>query len=65
MIRKESLGWNLARLSLAALSVYAVFVQANHLIAKGGFQLGPFLSFFTIQANLIAAAVLVIEAVGG
>lgn len=65
MIRKESLGWNLTRLSLAALSVYAVFVQANYLIAKGGFQLGPFLSFFTIQANIIAAAVLVIEALGG
>ncbi|MFM8571098.1 MAG: Pr6Pr family membrane protein [Pirellula sp.] len=53
------------RLMLAATSVYAIFVQANHLMAKGNFQLGPFLSFFTIQANLIAVAVLVIEGLGG
>jgi hypothetical protein len=65
MGQSRNLGWNLVRWSLAAVSIYAVFVQANHLMAKGSFQLGPFLSFFTIQANLITVAVLVIEAAGG
>lgn len=65
MVQSRNLGWNLVRWILAAVSFYAVFVQANYLIAKGGFELGPFLSFFTIQANLYAVAVLVIEASGG
>ncbi|MFM8187259.1 MAG: Pr6Pr family membrane protein [Pirellula sp.] len=64
-MEQVKLGWNLVRWVLAAVSVYAVFVQANYLIAKGGFQLGPFLSFFTIQANLFTVIVLVIEAAGG
>jgi len=65
MSRDQRLGWKLIRWVLAAVSVYAVFVQANHLIAKGEFQLGPFLSFFTIQANLFTVVVLLIEAMGG
>lgn len=65
MDRGSKMGWNLVRWILAALSVYCVFVQANYLISKGSFQLGPFLSFFTIQANLYTVVVLVIEAVGG
>lgn len=59
------LAFNAVRLILACLSVVAVFVQANYLISKADFQIGPFLSFFTIQANLIAVGVLVIEALGG
>lgn len=65
MDRTPGLSWNLIRWMLVGLSVLAVFVQANHLIAKGDFQLGPFFSFFTIQANLITVAVLAIEAAGG
>lgn len=64
-MEQVKLRWNLVRWALAALSIYAVFVQANHLIAKGSFQLGAFLSFFTIQANLFAVGVLVLEAIGG
>ncbi|MCY3007090.1 MAG: Pr6Pr family membrane protein [Planctomycetota bacterium] len=56
---------NLVRWVLVAFSVVAIFFQANHLIAKGRFELGPFFSFFTIQANLIAIGVLVMEALGG
>jgi len=56
---------NLVRWVLVAVSVVAIFFQANHLIAMGRFELGPFFSFFTIQANLIAIGVLVMEALGG
>ena len=58
-------GLNLLRWVLVAVSIAAIFLQANHLIAIGRFELGPFFSFFTIQANLIAIGVLVISALGG
>jgi hypothetical protein len=58
-------GLNLLRWVLVAVSIAAIFLQANHLIAIGRFELGPFFSFFTIQVNLIAIGVLVISALGG
>lgn len=56
---------NGARLLMAVASVFAIYLQADYLSSKGRFELGGFLSFFTIQANLIAVAVLVIEGLGG
>jgi hypothetical protein len=56
---------NLLRLALAALSLWAVFLQAQYLIQLNRFELSGFLSFFTIQSNLYVIAILLVEALGG
>lgn len=56
---------NVARIVVAALSLGGMFVQATHLERLQRFALGSFLSFFTIQSNLLAIAVLAIESGGG
>jgi hypothetical protein len=57
--------WKTTRLTLAILSLWAVFLQALYLIQLGRFELAGFLSFFTIQANLFVIAVLLIETFNG
>lgn len=57
--------WNAIRGVVALLAVAAVCLQAWHLMQIDRFAPSQFLSFFTIQSNLIAAAVLAIESVGG
>lgn len=57
--------WNAIRGVVALLAVAAVCLQGWHLIQLDRFALSQFLSFFTIQSNLIAAVVLAIEAAGG
>jgi hypothetical protein len=47
------------RAAFAVLTLVAIAVQAFSLAAGGGFDPGNFLGFFTIQSNLIAAAVFV------
>lgn len=56
---------NALRVALAALSLWAVFLQAQYLIQLNRFELSGFLSFFTIQSNLYVIAVLLIESLGG
>jgi len=57
--------WNALRGVVALLAVGAVCLQAWHLMQIDRFALSQFISFFTIQSNLIAATVLAIEAAGG
>ncbi|MEY2611705.1 MAG: hypothetical protein RL069_517 [Planctomycetota bacterium] len=57
--------WKTTRLTLAILSLWAVFLQAIYLIQLGRFEFAGFLSFFTIQANLFVIAVLLIETFNG
>jgi hypothetical protein len=47
------------RAVFAVLTVVAIAVQASSLTGLGIFDPGNFLSFFTIQSNLIAVALLV------
>jgi hypothetical protein len=48
--------------AFAILTLVAIAVQALALAAQGGFNPGNFLSFFTIQSNLIAAGVFIVGA---
>ena len=53
------------RWTMAVLAVGAVGLQAWHLNRIERFAIDQYLSFFTIQSNLLAAAVMAIEASGG
>ena len=57
--------WNAARWGMALLALGAVCLQAWHLIQIDRFAILQFISFFTIQSNVIAAVVMAIEAAGG
>jgi hypothetical protein len=56
---------NAVRWIMAFLAVGAVCLQAWHLTQIQRFVLDQYLSFFTIQSNLLAAFVLACEAAGG
>lgn len=56
-------GLRLGRLLLALLALAAVIAQGWHSIMSLGLPTGHYLSFFTIQSNLLTAAVLLIGAV--
>jgi hypothetical protein len=56
---------NAVRWIMAFLAVGAVCLQAWHLTQIERFVLDQYLSFFTIQSNLLAAFVLACEAAGG
>ena len=51
-----------ARIGFATLTVIAILVQASDLAGKGVLNPINFLSFFTIQSNLIAVAALLVSA---
>lgn len=56
---------NAIRWTMALLAVAAVCLQAWHLTRIERFVLDQYLSFFTIQSNLLAAFILAGEAAGG
>ena len=58
-------GLNAMRWVMACLGIGAVCLQAWHLTRIERFVLDQYLSFFTIQSNLLAAFVLSAEAAGG
>ena len=53
------------RIVAAVAAAAAILLQAVHAARMGRFSLATFLSFFTIQSNLIALGVLLVEARGG
>lgn len=56
---------NTLRAAMSIIAVGAVCLQAWHLNRMERFVIDQYLSFFTIQSNLIAAFVLATEAAGG
>jgi hypothetical protein len=57
--------WRLVRGATASLAIVAIFVQAKTLADAGALDVVNFFSYFTIQANLIGIAVLLIMAAVG
>jgi len=53
------------RIVVAIAAAAAIVVQGLHAARAGRFTLGTFLSFFTIQSNLLAMLVLAVEGRGG
>jgi hypothetical protein len=61
-MRGRDIVLNVARLSFAALGVAAISYQAAALNTGHTFYSGNFFSFFTIQANILAATMLALTA---
>ena len=57
--------WRLVRGATASIAIVAIFVQARTLADAGALDVVNFFSYFTIQANLIGIAVLLIVAAVG
>jgi len=57
--------WRLVRGATASVAIVAIFVQAKTLADAGALDVVSFFSYFTIQANLIGIAVLLIMAAVG
>jgi len=57
--------WRLVRGATASVAIVAIFVQAKTLADAGALDVVNFFSYFTIQANLIGIAVLLIMAAVG
>ncbi len=61
-MRPRDLALNLARLAFAAAGVVAITYQLASSADRPGFDTGNFFSFFTIQSNILAAALLALTA---
>ena len=55
--------WRLVRFATALIAILAIVVQAKVLADAGGLDVVNFLSYFTIQSNLIGIAVLLVLAI--
>jgi hypothetical protein len=62
-VRGRDILLNVARLGFAALGVAAISYQAAALNTGHTFYPGNFFSFFTIQANILAATLLALTAI--